>query len=101
MKQLSDLLEDLLIAPAVLVRVQQAQGSVPRDTGTWMAVFDAHQVGTIGGGHLEHQAIAQARAALQNPDLPLPEAPSSTTNSPRAMSSDTSRSAITSTSPVR
>ncbi len=74
MKQLSDLLEDLLIAPAVLVRVQQAQGSVPRDTGTWMAVFDAHQVGTIGGGHLEHQAIAQARAALQNPDLPLPEA---------------------------
>ena len=74
MKELSDLFEDLQHASAVLVWVQQAQGSVPRDAGTWMAVFDAHQVGTIGGGHLEHQAIAQARAALQNPDLPLPEA---------------------------
>jgi xanthine dehydrogenase accessory factor len=74
LKQLSDLLEDVQHAPAVLVRVQQAQGSVPRDTGTWMAVFAAHQVGTIGGGHLEHQAIAQARAAMQNPNLPLPEA---------------------------
>ncbi len=74
MKQLSDLFEDVQHAPAVLVRVLQAQGSVPRDTGTWMAVFATHQVGTIGGGHLEHQAIAQARALLHSPSLPLPEA---------------------------
>ena len=32
---------------------------------------------------------------------PLPDAPSSTTNSPRRTSSDTSRKAATSTSPVR
>lgn len=73
LKELSDLFEDLQHAPAVLVWVQQAQGSVPRDAGTWMAVFAAHQVGTIGGGHLEHQAIAQARAVLQDPAMPLPE----------------------------
>jgi xanthine dehydrogenase accessory factor len=73
LKDLSDLFEDLQHAPAVLVWVQQAQGSVPRDAGTWMAVFAAHQVGTIGGGHLEHQAIAQARAVLQDPAMPLPE----------------------------
>jgi xanthine dehydrogenase accessory factor len=49
---------------AVLVTVEMTQGSVPRDTGAWMAVFaqDAH--GTIGGGHLEHQAIAEARRRL-------------------------------------
>jgi xanthine dehydrogenase accessory factor len=50
--------------PAVLVQVVSHQGSVPRETGTRMLVA-AHQVlGTIGGGHLELQAIAQARAFL-------------------------------------
>ncbi|SFB69634.1 xanthine dehydrogenase accessory factor [Polaromonas sp. OV174] len=51
--------------PAVLVQVASTQGSVPREAGTWMAVFAQALVGTIGGGHLEHQAIAQARAKLQ------------------------------------
>jgi xanthine dehydrogenase accessory factor len=73
LKLLSDLTADLQQAPAVLVRVQQAQGSVPRTVGTWMAVFSGHQVGTIGGGHLEHQAIAQARAVLGDPAMPLPD----------------------------
>jgi xanthine dehydrogenase accessory factor len=50
--------------PAVLVQVLSHQGSVPRETGTRMLVA-AHQVlGTIGGGHLELQAIEQARAFL-------------------------------------
>jgi xanthine dehydrogenase accessory factor len=56
-------------APAVLVRVLRTQGSVPREVGTWMAVFADAVLGTIGGGHLEHEAIAQARAALAGAPL--------------------------------
>ena len=55
----------LAFLPAVLVHVHATQGSAPRDAGTWMAVFSDSLVGTIGGGHLEHQAIAQARLWLQ------------------------------------
>ena len=51
--------------PAVLVRVVSTQGSVPREAGTWMAVFADALVGTIGGGHLEYEAIARARAQLR------------------------------------
>ena len=50
--------------PAVLVQVEATQGSVPREAGAWMAVFGDAVVGTIGGGNLEFQAIAQARAML-------------------------------------
>lgn len=51
-------------APAVLVRVDEAQGSAPREVGAWMAVTPSDLIGTIGGGHLEHEATARARAAL-------------------------------------
>ncbi|MFM9881062.1 MAG: xanthine dehydrogenase accessory protein XdhC [Burkholderiaceae bacterium] len=57
-------LAQLQWAPAVLVQVVQTQGSVPREVGTWMAVFEADALGTIGGGHLEYQAVAVARARL-------------------------------------
>lgn len=50
--------------PAVLVTVQASRGSVPREAGTWMAVFASGFVGTIGGGHLEFQAIEHARQSL-------------------------------------
>lgn len=50
--------------PAVLVQVSSSQGSVPRDAGSWMAVFADALVGTVGGGHLEHVAIASARDFL-------------------------------------
>lgn len=49
---------------ARLVQVQRTRGSVPRETGTRMLVAADAVAGTIGGGHLELQAIAQARAAL-------------------------------------
>ncbi len=49
---------------AVLVRVEATQGSVPREAGTCMLVFAGDVIGTIGGGQLEHQAIAQARTRL-------------------------------------
>ena len=50
--------------PAVLVSVASSQGSAPRETGAWMAVFADAQVGTIGGGHVEFEAIARANAQL-------------------------------------
>ena len=50
--------------PALLVQVEASQGSVPREAGAWMAVFGNASVGTIGGGNLEFQAVAQARAML-------------------------------------
>lgn len=61
---LQNFLDRLARQPAVLVQVESTQGSVPREAGTWMAVFDDALVGTIGGGHLEYQAIARARAML-------------------------------------
>ena len=48
----------------MLVRVASTQGSVPREAGAWMAVFADSVVGTIGGGHLEYEAIARAQATL-------------------------------------
>jgi xanthine dehydrogenase accessory factor len=50
--------------PAVLVTVHDTQGSAPRETGAWMAVFADAVAGTIGGGHLEFDAIAEARRRL-------------------------------------
>lgn len=50
--------------PAVLVRVETLQGSGPREVGAWMAVTASEVVNTIGGGQLEFDAIAKARAAL-------------------------------------
>jgi len=55
--------------PAVLVTVVVAHGSVPREAGAWMAVFAQGEVGTIGGGQLEWQAMAQARQVLQGMEV--------------------------------
>src|SRR5690242_18020884 len=46
---------------AVTVTIASARGSVPRPAGTKMIVTASAVHGTIGGGHLEHQAIAIAR----------------------------------------
>ena len=51
-------------ATAWLVRVKSTEGSAPRDPGAWMAVLADRVIGTIGGGHLEHQAMADARRRL-------------------------------------
>ena len=57
-------LDKLANSPAVLVTVLDAQGSVPRGQGTCMLVFADDFAATIGGGHLEFQAIAHARELL-------------------------------------
>ncbi|MCP5271316.1 MAG: xanthine dehydrogenase accessory protein XdhC [Burkholderiaceae bacterium] len=51
---------------ATIVEVRSHRGSVPRETGTRMLVGDDAVAGTIGGGHLEWQAIAQARAGRRD-----------------------------------
>ena len=66
---LDHFLNKVIGAPAVLVQVAVTEGSVPREAGTWMAVFADTVVGTIGGGHLEYEAIARARTQLGNPAL--------------------------------
>jgi xanthine dehydrogenase accessory factor len=50
---------------AVVIEVLNCQGSIPREAGTRMLVSLTHEVGTVGGGHLEWQAIGMARQALQ------------------------------------
>ena len=64
----------LVHQPAVLVSVALTQGSAPREAGAWMAVFADRLIGTVGGGHLEYQAIAQARAWLSAAQ-PEPQGP--------------------------
>lgn len=56
-------------AGAMLVVVASAQGSTPRETGAAMVVSRAHCFGTIGGGHLEFDAIRVAREGLADDAL--------------------------------
>jgi xanthine dehydrogenase accessory factor len=65
------LLTRLAHEAAVLVTVQSVQGSGPRESGAWMAVFAAGQIDTVGGGHLEFEALALARAMLRDPSAPV------------------------------
>lgn len=50
--------------PGVVVEVCATQGSVPREAGTRMLVGATRTCGTIGGGHLELDAIELARRNL-------------------------------------
>lgn len=49
---------------AVRVVVAEVEGSTPREAGAAMVVLPDRTIGTIGGGELEHQAIAHARGLL-------------------------------------
>jgi xanthine dehydrogenase accessory factor len=49
---------------AIRITVTKTAGSVPRNSGTQMLVFADRIEGTIGGGTLEWQAIAEARNML-------------------------------------
>ncbi len=53
----------------ILVTVSRTTGSVPREVGAWMAVGADGIRGTVGGGHLEFDAIAHARTALAGGEL--------------------------------
>ncbi|GAA4429993.1 xanthine dehydrogenase accessory protein XdhC [Acidovorax lacteus] len=64
MSDWTDLQAALATGPVCLVGVESTQGSVPRERGAWMAVLPERSIGTIGGGHLEFEALAEARARL-------------------------------------
>lgn len=55
----------------VLVTVAHANGSTPREAGAAMIVTANDAFGTIGGGHLEFEALRIARDALSNAATPL------------------------------
>ncbi|MHA1523142.1 MAG: xanthine dehydrogenase accessory protein XdhC [Alphaproteobacteria bacterium] len=55
---------------AVVVQVLVVDGSSPREVGARMVVGDDGFFGTIGGGQLEHQALAHARALTAGGALP-------------------------------
>jgi xanthine dehydrogenase accessory factor len=57
---------------AIEVRVARHTGSVPRETGARMLVSADQVAGTIGGGHLELEAIAEARRMLADGRTPQP-----------------------------
>lgn len=52
--------------PAVLVTIVEQRGSTPRNNGSKMVVSSDHSFDTIGGGHLEYQAIRIARQLLED-----------------------------------
>jgi xanthine dehydrogenase accessory factor len=60
----ADLRQALAQQASVLVTVHETQGSTPREVGAWMLVQANQVLGTVGGGHLELQAIAHARSLL-------------------------------------
>jgi xanthine dehydrogenase accessory factor len=55
---------------AVIVTVAHATGSTPREAGATMVVTQNGLYGTIGGGHLEFEALRIARDALANAETP-------------------------------
>ncbi len=57
--------------PVVRVVVAATEGSAPRETGTWMIVDRSGVIGTIGGGQLEFEAIAEAQKMLQGAEVHL------------------------------
>ncbi len=56
---------------AAVVTVTAARGSVPREAGTRMLVGLDEAHATIGGGHLELRAIADARSLINSGGAPL------------------------------
>jgi len=51
-------------ARVVLVAIAHGRGSIPREPGAWMVISASGATGTIGGGHLEHEAMRLAREAI-------------------------------------
>ena len=60
----NDGVKEQMHAASVLISVIRTHGSCPRDAGTRMLVTADSCHGTIGGGHLEYQAISIAHQVL-------------------------------------
>lgn len=60
--------------PSVWISIERFEGSSPREVGAWMLVSADAVEGTVGGGHLEFDAIAKARELLTaSPFVPAEE----------------------------
>lgn len=57
-------------ASAVRVQIARTEGSTPRETGASLVVTAGAIHGTIGGGHLEFDAIARAQGILAGAPIP-------------------------------
>lgn len=74
---LADFLSARLDEGAIIVRIERAQGSTPREAGATMIVGSHDSAGTIGGGQLEFHCLDLAREMLatgedrRRIDLPL------------------------------
>ena len=55
-----------------LVTMTQVKGSTPREPGAKMVVWQEGFDGSVGGGKLEFEALARARARLADPDAAEP-----------------------------
>lgn len=64
MTPLSPFLETHLREGAILVRIEAAEGSTPREVGATMIVTEGGSAGTIGGGQLEFHCLDIAREML-------------------------------------
>jgi xanthine dehydrogenase accessory factor len=56
--------ESCMSQNSVFIQIERFEGSSPREVGAWMRVSADGIEGTIGGGHLEFDAIAKARTML-------------------------------------
>ncbi len=52
--------------PCVLIQIERFDGSSPREVGAWMLVSPEQLQGSVGGGHLEFDAIAKAQQMLRD-----------------------------------
>jgi xanthine dehydrogenase accessory factor len=52
--------------PSVLIQIERFEGSSPREVGAWMLVSAKQVLGSVGGGHLEFDAIAKAQHMLRD-----------------------------------
>jgi xanthine dehydrogenase accessory factor len=59
--------------PCTLVTVAAVEGSAPREAGTKMLVHLDGIAGSVGGGHLEFKALAEAQSLLQTAVVPQAE----------------------------
>lgn len=73
----ADALRAAVAAHGAVARVVVAgiKGSVPREVGAAMLVWEGGQSGTIGGGALEFEAAARARIVLRDGTDRLDHAP--------------------------
>ncbi len=57
-------MKNSVLAKCIWVSIERFEGSSPREVGAWMLVSAGAVEGTVGGGHLEFDAIAYARSLL-------------------------------------